>query len=171
MISQKMNWEWTIFQLHNAKVTLTREDGIVLGSNWSLNISYKYHPNMSSLLFWSKWGQAKNIGGKYLHFCQGWEFALWFFERIAHLLWVKEQNSYSLLEKSKLLPSLFYKEWWERRATGVVRSKKREKQWKTVQNMVKNTIFLERIAGFCKQSLTSLFLKSNHERFAHVTLL
>ena len=92
---------------------------------------------------------------------QGWEFAHWFFERMAGFLWAKvwfaQKNSEPLTvnffkewweqfphgcsfvqsNESKSLPELFKKEQlskkqWEHFTLG---HKKEEKQWKTVKNI------------------------------------
>ena len=44
---------------------------------------------------------------EYIQYRQGWEFALWFFVRIARFLRATEQKSDLLFEKSELLFSLF----------------------------------------------------------------
>ena len=112
---------------------------------------------------------------------QGWEFALWFFLRIAHFLGAKELNTDSLFSKRKSLTvtllkkELLFKkerqseEQQERFALG---HKNGKRSGKTVKYMVKTTKEPKSVSVIHSkktgESLTSLFVK---ELFALVTLL
>ena len=89
--------------------------------------------------------------------CQGWEFALWFFEKINHFLLAKELPSlfckehqersthgfsFILSDESEMLPSHFKKERRQRFALRLKKGKSSEKLSKTYEN----TNFFERIA-------------------------
>ena len=109
---------------------------------------------------------------KMIYKVQGWEFALWFFERIVRFLWVKERNSDLLFSKERIPIFLFFKERREQIAPVTLwkRAVKRKK-WKSSEKLSKTwwklrifwanrSFFIERIACLffrAKEQLLTIF--------------
>ena len=115
-ITVLLKTKWNLSDLANFFLSLCSHYGIfVFFNDGSIGSNYEK-------------GTLRNTQHAYT---QGREFTLWFFERIAHFLWAKEQFTHEkeLINHGK---ERLRKEWQEQFALG---HKKGGNQWRTVKNI------------------------------------